>query len=159
MTWKPELTVAAVATQRGRFLVVEERVARRRVFNQPAGHVEDGETLIDAVVRETLEETAWHFEPQFVVGIYLWRNPDTARSYLRVAFGGALREHEPGRALDTGIVCTHWFARGQLLAHSSRLRSPLVMRCIDDWLSGARYPLSLLHQVTPEAMQAHAAVV
>jgi 8-oxo-dGTP pyrophosphatase MutT (NUDIX family) len=159
MTWKPELTVAAIATQRGRFLVVEERVARRRVFNQPAGHVEDGETLIEAVVRETLEETAWHFEPQFVVGIYLWKNPDTARSYLRVAFGGALHEHEPQRPLDTGIVCTRWFSRAQLLAHSSRLRSPLVMRCVDDWLAGARHPLSLLHQVPPEAIEAHAAVV
>jgi 8-oxo-dGTP pyrophosphatase MutT (NUDIX family) len=159
MTWKPELTVAAVATQGERFLVVEERVARRRVFNQPAGHVEDGETLIDAVVRETLEETAWHFEPQFVVGIYLWKNPHTTRSYLRVAFGGLLRDHDPQRTLDTGIVCTHWFSRSQLLAHSSRLRSPLVMRCVEDWLAGARYPLSLLNQVPPEAIEAHAAVV
>jgi 8-oxo-dGTP pyrophosphatase MutT (NUDIX family) len=159
MTWKPELTVAAVAAQRGRFLVVEEQVARRRVFNQPAGHVEDGETLVEAVVRETLEETAWHFEPQYVVGIYLWKNPVTARSYLRVAFGGELRRHEPALALDVGIVRTHWFSRPQLLAHSSRLRSPLVMRCVDDWLAGARYPLALLHQVSQEAIEAHAAVV
>jgi 8-oxo-dGTP pyrophosphatase MutT (NUDIX family) len=159
MILKPELTVAAVAAERGRFLIVEERVARRRVFNQPAGHVEDGEALIEAVVRETLEETAWHFEPQFVVGIYLWRNPGTARSYLRVAFGGTLLRHEPARALDNGIVAAHWFSRAQLLAHSNRLRSPLVMRCIDDWLAGARYPLSLLQHVPPEAIEAHAAVV
>ncbi|HJS22497.1 MAG TPA: NUDIX hydrolase, partial [Steroidobacteraceae bacterium] len=134
MICRPELTVAAIAAERGRFLVVEERVARRRVFNQPAGHVEDGESLVEAVVRETLEETAWHFDPQFVVGIYLWKNPGNARSYLRVAFGGALLRQEPARELDTGIVSTHWFSRAQLLAHSSRLRSPLVMRCVDDWL-------------------------
>jgi 8-oxo-dGTP pyrophosphatase MutT (NUDIX family) len=159
MILKPELTVAAIAAERGRFLMVEERVARRRVFNQPAGHVEDGETFIAAVVRETLEETTWHFEPQFVVGIYLWRNPGTARSYLRVAFGGTLLRQEPGRELDNGIVRTHWFTREQLLAHSSRLRSPLVMRCVDDWLAGARYPLALLHQLPPEGIEAHAAVV
>ncbi len=159
MTWKPELTVAAVVAQRGRFLLVEERVARGRVFNQPAGHVEGGETLVEAVVRETLEETAWHFEPQFVLGIYLWKNPVTTRSYLRVAFGGVVREHEAARDLDTGIVRTHWFSRSQLLAQVSRLRSPLVMRCVDDWLAGVRYPLSLLHQVPPEAIEARAAVV
>jgi 8-oxo-dGTP pyrophosphatase MutT (NUDIX family) len=159
MILKPELTVAAVAAERGRFLVVEERVARRCVFNQPAGHVEDGETLVEAVVRETLEETAWHFEPQFVVGIYLWKNPGTARSYLRVAFGGALLRHEATRALDNGIVSTHWFSRAQLLAHASRLRSPLVMRSVDDWVAGTRYPLSLLHHVPPEAIEARAAVV
>jgi hypothetical protein len=78
---------------------------------------------------------------------------------LRVAFGGELRRHEPALALDVGIVRTHWFSRPQLLAHSSRLRSPLVMRCVDDWLAGARYPLALLHQVSQEAIEAHAAVV
>lgn len=159
MPWKPELTVAAIVAQRGRFLIVEERVARRRVFNQPAGHVEDGETLIDAVIRETLEETAWNFVPQFLVGIYLWKNPTSGRSYLRVAFGGAVHEHQPARALDVGILRTHWFSSAQLLAHESRLRSPLVMRCVDDWLAGARFPLSLLHQIPSEDIASRAAVV
>ncbi len=159
MTWKPELTVAAVVAERGRFLIVEERVARRRVFNQPAGHVEDNETLIDAVIRETLEETAWNFLPRFLVGIYLWKNPASGRSYLRVAFGGAVQAHQPARVLDAGILRTHWFSRAQLLAHGSRLRSPLVMRCVDDWLAGARFPLSLLHQISPDDIESRAAVV
>lgn len=159
MTWKPELTVAAVVAQRGRFLIVEERVARRQVFNQPAGHVEEGENLIDAVIRETLEETAWNFVPQFLVGIYLWKNPASGRSYLRVAFTGTVHEHQPALALDVGILRTHWFSRAQLLAYGSRLRSPLVIRCVDDWLAGTRFPLSLLHQVSPEDIESRAAVV
>lgn len=159
MTWKPELTVAAVVAQRDRFLMVEERVARRRVFNQPAGHVEDGETLIDAVIRETLEETARNFVPEYLVGIYLWKNPASGRSYLRVAFGGSVHEHQPARALDAGILCTHWFSRAQLIGHASRLRSPLVMRCVDDCLAGARFPLSLLQQLPPEDIESRAAVV
>lgn len=159
MPWKPELTVAAVVAQAGRFLIVEERVARHPVFNQPAGHVEDGETLIDAVVRETLEETAWHFVPEFVVGIYLWTNPASGRSYLRVAFGGSADRHDAARGLDSGILRTHWFSRSQLLAHANRMRSPLVMRCVDDWLAGARFSLTLLNQLPPEDIEARAAVV
>jgi 8-oxo-dGTP pyrophosphatase MutT (NUDIX family) len=159
MTWKPELTVAAVVAERGRFLIVEERVERQLVFNQPAGHVEDGESLLDAVVRETLEETASSFVPDSLVGIYLWKNPRSDRSYLRVAFTGSLTGHDPTRPLDTGIVRTHWFSRAQLLGHSARLRSPLVMRCVDDWLAGARFPLALLQQLPPDDIETRAAVV
>jgi len=159
MTWKPELTVAAVVAERGRFLIVEERVERQLVFNQPAGHVEDGESLLDAVVRETLEETASTFVPDSLVGIYLWKNPRSQRSYLRVAFTGSLTGHDPSRPLDAGIVRTHWFSRAQLLAYSARLRSPLVMRCVDDWLAGARFPLALLQQLPPDDIETRAAVV
>lgn len=159
MTWKPELTVAAVVAERGRFLIIEERVARQLVFNQPAGHVEDGESLLDAVVRETLEETASTFVADSLVGIYLWKNPRSDRSYLRVAFTGSLTGHDPTRPLDAGIVRTHWFSRGQLLAYSARLRSPLVMRCVDDWLAGARFPLALLQQLPPDDIETRAAVV
>jgi 8-oxo-dGTP pyrophosphatase MutT (NUDIX family) len=159
MTWKPELTVAAVVAERDKFLIVEERVGRRKVFNQPAGHVEGGESLLDAVVRETLEETASILVPDAVVGIYLWKNPRSGRSYLRVAFTGSVIGHDPGRALDDGIVRAHWLSRAQLLGFQSRLRSPLVMRCVDDWLAGVRYPLTLLSHLQPDDIERRAAVV
>jgi 8-oxo-dGTP pyrophosphatase MutT (NUDIX family) len=153
---KPELTVAAVVERQGRFLIVEERVARRLVFNQPAGHVEEGEGLIDAVVREVREETAWGFEPQAVVGVYLWSHPQEQRAYLRVAFCGEVGDHRPSQPLDTGIVRTHWYTRAQLLGHGPRLRTPMVLRCIDDFLSGARYPLDLVQQLPLEEVRSRA---
>ena len=98
MAWKPDVTVAAVAERDGRFLFVEERAGGRIVLNQPAGHLEDGESLLDAVVRETLEETAWAFRPQAIVGVYLWRaRAPQGRTFLRVAFCGDLRRHDPTR--------------------------------------------------------------
>src|ERR1700759_427972 len=103
MVWKPDVTVAAVVEDDGRFLLVEERITSALVFNQPAGHVEPGETLLQAVIRETLEETAWHFTPEFLLGLYLWKRPDRPRSFLRVAFGGRVTSHNPLRGLDKGI--------------------------------------------------------
>ena len=145
MTWRPDLTVAAIAQREdGRFLVVEERINGALVFNQPAGHVEDGESILDAVVRETLEETAWNFVPRHLVGLYLWRNPANGRSTLRVAFSGEVMGHDPTRRLDRGIVAAHWVSRDGLLAQSTRLRSPLVLQCIDDYLGGRRFDLSAL---------------
>lgn len=159
MALKPDLTVAAISEQAGRFLIVEERVGRRVVFNQPAGHVEDGESFASAVVREALEETAWQFTPEAVVGIYLWRNPISRRTVLRVAYAGTVREHDPGRRLDRGIVRTHWFTRNQLLGHGGRLRSPMVLRCVDDCLAGARFGLDLLQQLPLDEVQSRAAIV
>jgi 8-oxo-dGTP pyrophosphatase MutT (NUDIX family) len=144
MTWKPDVTVAAVAQRDGKFLFVEERSGGRVVLNQPAGHVEDGETFLEAVVRETLEETAWRFEPQAVVGVYVWRPPHAARTFLRVAFSGELRDHDPARPLDRGILRTRWLTRDQLHEPRLRLRSPLVTQCLDDYLAGVRHPLSLI---------------
>ena len=141
MPFKPDVTVAAICEQQGRFLTVEERIAGRLVFNQPAGHVEDGETLVQAVAREAREETAWCFEPQHLLGIYLWRNPANGRSTLRFAFIGAVRDHDPAQPLDRGILRTHWLSRAELAAREPRLRSPLVLRCIDDYLAGRRVPL------------------
>lgn len=155
----PELTVAAVVERHGRFLIVEERVARRIVFNQPAGHVEAGEALIDAVTREVREETAWRFGPQAVVGVYLWTSPGTQRSYLRVAFCGRVDDHDPHLPLDHGIVRTHWFKREQLLGHASRLRSPMVLRCVDDYLAGTRFPLDLVQHLPLEEVQSRAVPV
>jgi 8-oxo-dGTP pyrophosphatase MutT (NUDIX family) len=149
MTWKPDVTVATIAQRDGKFLFVEERASGRIVINQPAGHLEDGETLVQAVVRETLEETAWHFEPTAVVGVYVWRAPHQSRTFLRIAFSGELGGHDPARPLDRGILRTRWLTREQLDEPRLRLRSPLVTQCLDDYLAGSRHPLSLLrHLVT-----------
>ncbi|HYJ39599.1 MAG TPA: NUDIX hydrolase [Steroidobacteraceae bacterium] len=141
MRWNPEVTVAAIVEIDGRFLMVEERMGDRLVLNQPAGHLEDRETLLEAAVRETREETAWRFHPEALVGVYLWRSPVTERSFLRVAFCGTVDDHQPKLPLDDGIVRTLWMSYEQLLAQPARLRSPLVARCLDDFRRGARQPL------------------
>jgi 8-oxo-dGTP pyrophosphatase MutT (NUDIX family) len=142
MNWKPDITVAAIVEQEGRFLCVEERINGRRVFNQPAGHVERGEDFLAAVVRETLEETAWHFVPEALLGVYTWHAPGSTRSTLRFAFCGHVHGHEPARALDVPVLAAHWLTRAQLLEPARPLRTPLVIRCIDDYLAGRRLPLA-----------------
>jgi 8-oxo-dGTP pyrophosphatase MutT (NUDIX family) len=137
----PDITVAAVTETDGRFLLVEERINRRLVFNQPAGHVEHGETLLAAVVREVREETAWGFEPEALIGVYLWVNPASGRSTMRFAFTGTVMDHHAAQPLDRGIVCTHWLSRTDLMEREPRLRSPLVLRCVEDYLGGKRLPL------------------
>jgi 8-oxo-dGTP pyrophosphatase MutT (NUDIX family) len=141
MSRTPDVTVAAVAETAGRFLVVEERINHRLVFNQPAGHVERGETLFAAVVREVREETAYRFEPRALLGVYLWRNPRNGRRTLRFAFTGAVADHDAAQPLDRGIVRTHWLSCHELEARAARLRSPLVMRCVHDYLAGQRQAL------------------
>jgi 8-oxo-dGTP pyrophosphatase MutT (NUDIX family) len=141
MRWNPEVTVAAIVERDHRFLMVEERIGGRLVFNQPAGHLEDRETLIEAVIRETREETAWRFRPEALVGTYLWRNPENDRSFLRFSFCGGVDDHATGQVLDTGIVRALWLTHEQLLAQPGKLRSPLVLRCLEDYLRGARQPL------------------
>ncbi|HTU65604.1 MAG TPA: NUDIX hydrolase [Steroidobacteraceae bacterium] len=142
MRWNPEVTVAAIVERDGRFLMVEEKIAGRLVLNQPAGHLEDRETLIEAVVRETREETAWRLTPEAVVGTYLWRNPENDRSFLRFTFCGRVDDHQAAQPLDTGIVRAVWLSHEQLLAQPGRLRSPLVLRCLEDYLRGQRQPLT-----------------
>jgi 8-oxo-dGTP pyrophosphatase MutT (NUDIX family) len=137
----PEITVAAVTETDGRFLVVEERIDRRVVINQPAGHVEPGETLLEAVVREVREETAWLFTARELVGVYLWRSPDTGRMTKRFTFTGAVADHRPDQPLDDGIIATHWMTQAELKGREPQLRSPLVLRCIEDYLAGRRQPL------------------
>jgi 8-oxo-dGTP pyrophosphatase MutT (NUDIX family) len=156
MVWKPDVTVAAVAERDGKFLFVEERASGRVVINQPAGHLEDGETFLDAVVRETLEETAWQFAPTALLGVYVWRPEHQQRTFLRVAFAGELKHHDPSRPLDHGILRTRWLTRGQLSEPRLRLRSPLVAQCVDDYLAGNRYPLSLINHLiaTPVSLLA-----
>lgn len=138
----PEITVAAVTETDGRFLVVEERIDRRLVINQPAGHVEGGETLLAAIVREVREETAWLFTANELVGVYLWRHPGTGRTTKRFAFTGAVSDHRDGQRLDDGIVATHWLTQADLKGREPQLRSPLVLRCVEDYLAGRRQPLA-----------------
>ena len=157
MVWKPEVTVAAVVERDGQYLVVEERASGRIVINQPAGHLEDGESLEQAVVRETLEETGWTLRPDAISGIYLWRGAQSHRTFLRVTFCGAAVGHDSSRSLDRGIVRVRWLTREQLVAAGPRLRSPLVLRCIDDHNAGARYPLSLISHLVADARAALAA--
>ena len=150
MTFKPDVTVAAVVERAGRFLIVQERAARRVVLNQPAGHLEDGESLLQAVIRETLEETGYPFVPQAVTGLYLWRG-HAGRTFLRVAFAGNVSDRANGAPLDRAIIRTAWITRDQLREREAELRSPLVLRCIDDYLLGARYPLELINHVLSAA--------
>jgi 8-oxo-dGTP pyrophosphatase MutT (NUDIX family) len=133
-----------VAERDGRFLLVEELIEGRRVLNQPAGHLEEGESLEQAVAREVLEETAWRFHPEGVVGIYRWRAPASGETYIRFCFHGRVTDHRPDLTLDDAIVATRWLSADDLPGHRDRLRSPLVMRCIGDYRSGTRYPLALI---------------
>ena len=151
MSLRPDLTVAAIVQRDGQFLLVEERVANRLVFNQPAGHVERGEQLVTAVVRETLEETAWHFTPEALVGVYFWEQPDKQRTFMRFAFAGHVTNHESTRRLDRGIERAVWLSHSDVVARTARLRSPMVIRCIEDYLAGKRYPLELVRDFIRDA--------
>ena len=142
----PAATVAAVIERAGRFLMVIEQSPDGLRINQPAGHLEPGESLIDACARETLEETAHPFTPNALVGVYLWRTaPSPAgHGYLRFAFTGSVGEAIAGRALDEGIVDAVWLSADELAKRRTEHRSPLVMQCVEDYLRGRRYPLDLL---------------
>ena len=146
MTRGIDVTVAAIIERDGKFLMVEERAGGNVVLNQPAGHLEQGESLLAAAAREALEETGHRFDPEHVVGFYLWRSEDADTTYLRIAFCG---EAEPSAdvaaaSLDDGIIAVHWLTRAQLVRRSHQLRSPMVLRCLDDYLAGQRYPLDCL---------------
>ncbi len=139
------MTVAAVVEKHGRFLLVEEETEQGLRYNQPAGHLDPGESLVAAVRRETVEETAHDFEPNAVLGIYQHRAEPSGITYIRFAFCGTLGTHYPERALDTGIVRALWLTPAEIRAAAPLHRTPLVGRCIDDYLAGRRYPLDLLH--------------
>ena len=146
--WSPSVTVAAIVENDGRYLLVEEHTPEGLKLNNPAGHLDPGESPLQGVVRETLEETARTFTPEALVGVYLSRftRPATGDdvTYLRFAYCGHAGEPLPGRALDTGIVRTLWLTPDEMRASADSHRSPLVQRCIDDHLAGRRYPLDLL---------------
>ncbi|MDN6859657.1 NUDIX hydrolase [Pseudomonas sp. CAN2814] len=145
MRWLAHVTVATIIEDQGRFLLVEEMSAdKKQVFNQPAGHLEANETLPEAAVRETLEETGWDVELTAVTGIYLYTAPSNGVTYQRVCFAARPLRHHPERALDDGILGARWMTREELAAQPDRWRSHLVLRCIDDYLSGESFPLALI---------------
>lgn len=141
--WKPSVTVAAVVERDGRFLVVEEHTPEGLRLNNPAGHLEPGESLAQACARETLEETAHPFSPTALVGVYQAALGDT--TYLRFAFCGTLGDCEPARTLDEGIVRSLWMTLEELRASAPRHRSPLLLRCVEDYLAGRRFPLDVVY--------------
>jgi 8-oxo-dGTP pyrophosphatase MutT (NUDIX family) len=146
--WTPHVTVAALAERDGRFLVIEEHTSDGLRINQPAGHLEAGETLADAVRRETLEETAHPFEPRALIGVYVThfgRASRAGNTYLRFTFCGEAGEAIAGRALDDGIVRAFWMSADELRACRERHRTPAVMQCVEDYLAGRRVPLEFVH--------------
>lgn len=144
---RPVATVATIVVRDGAFLLVEEETRRGVRLNQPAGHLETGETLVAAAARETLEETAFHVVPTALVGIYRWQAPDAGPTFLRFAFAAEITGHEPGRALDAGILRALWLPYDELAACRAKHRSPLVLRCVDDYLAGRRRPLDLVTEM------------
>jgi len=145
--WKPHVTVAAVIEDKGRFLMVEEETELGTVFNQPAGHLEKNEDLVSAMLRETLEETAWEVEPQSLIGVYRWPHPKLDITYLRFAFAARPVKHLPDRILDKGIIATHWMDLDAIRANRQLLRGPQVWQGIDDYLHGDHLPLSCLKEL------------
>ncbi len=146
MIWKPNVTVAAVVEQEGSFLLVEERESPGAIalFNQPAGHLEAGESLIQAVIRETLEETGYTFVPEWLLGVYHWHSTNNDTTYLRFAFSGYVTDFDPDYVREACIVNADWYDEPQIEALTMRHRSPLVKQCIQDFRAGKRYPLEVL---------------
>lgn len=144
MIWLAHNSVATIVEQDGLFLMVEELDASRPVFNQPAGHLEAGETLFAAAVRETLEETAWEVELQYLLGLYHYPAPN-GNTYIRYCFVAKALQHHNTRALDSGIIAAHWLSADTILSDTFPARSPLVQRALRDYLEGKNYPLSLIH--------------
>lgn len=146
--WKPNVTVAAIVEEGGRFLLVEEETDDGIRFNQPAGHLDAGESLVEACAREALEETAHAFTPTELVGVYQWPRPKKINegdiTYLRFAFAGKLGAREAARPLDAGILRAVWLTPAEIEACRERHRSPLVLQCVRDWLAGRRFPLDLI---------------
>ena len=142
--WKPNTTVAAIIELDKKFLLVEEQTERGNRYNQPAGHLEDGESLIQAVIRETMEESAYEFTPKALLGIYHWKHQHNDTTYLRFAFIGSVGMHYPLQELDDGIVQAVWMDIDEMRDKASLMRSPQVLTCVEDYLAGKRYPLAVL---------------
>ncbi len=149
--WQPDVTVATVVVREGKLLMVEERAQGQLVFNQPAGHLEPDESLQEAALRETREETGWDVRLTAFIGAYQWKAPDggngSGRHYLRFAFAAEPVSHDSARALDEGIVQALWLSPEELQLHRARHRSPLVWQVVQDYLGGRRFPLSMLQQI------------
>ena len=147
MSWDSHITVACVIEREGRFLLVEERAGEDLVLNQPAGHWDEGETLYAAALRETLEESAWEVELTALLGLYAYKPAQLDHGFLRVAFAAKALRHHPQQPLDSGIERALWMSRDELAACAERHRSPMVLRGVDDYLAGKRYPLDLVNHL------------
>ena len=143
--WRPHVTVACVVAMGDRYLMVEETVNGRIAWNQPAGHLDDHESLADAAVRETLEETGWTVELQHLIGVHQWRSTEHGDAVIRFSFAARAVSHDRARPLDVGIRSAQWLTRSEIAARGEQLRSPLVLLSIDAWLAGQRLPLDALH--------------
>ncbi|WP_049622832.1 NUDIX hydrolase [Frateuria defendens] len=148
--WRPHVTVACVVADGDRYLMVEEEVGGRLVYNQPAGHLDDHESLASAAVRETLEETGWTVALTDLIGVHQWRSTEHGDGVVRFSFAARALSHDPRRPLDTGIHRALWLTRGEIAALGERVRSPLVLLSIDAWLAGQRLPLSCVASLLPE---------
>lgn len=146
MRWTPHATVACIVEQDGRFLLVEEIASGRRVINQPAGHLEQGESFLEAAKRETLEETGWQVEPEALLGLYTYYAPSNGVTYHRFCFIARAVKQVPDAVLDKGIIGPLWLTREEIDTRLPELRSDLVARCIDDYLRGIRYPLDFIQE-------------
>lgn len=149
--WRPHVTVACVVARGDRYLMVEEDINGVAMFNQPAGHLEDNETLCAAAVRETLKETAWHVELRHLIGVQQWRSTEHGDMVLRFSFAARALHHDSARALDPDITRALWLTRAEIAALGDRLRSPLVLTGIDAWLAGQRLPLDVLSWLPAES--------
>ena len=142
--WRPHVTVACVVAAGDRYLMVEEEVNGRLAYNQPAGHLDEGESLAAAALRETLEETGWTVELQHLIGVHQWRSTEHGDAVVRFSFAARAVSHDPERPLDTDIRRALWLTRAETAALGERLRSPMVLLSIDAWLAGQRLPLDTL---------------
>jgi ADP-ribose pyrophosphatase YjhB (NUDIX family) len=147
MIWTPRTTVAAVIENNGAFLMVEELDSGQLVLNQPAGHLENGESLLEAVRREVEEETAWRFEPSSLLGVYHWQVPHSGITYLRYCFAGSALQALPGQPLDSDIHAALWLSAATIREQRWRHRSPMVQHCLNDYLQGRHYPLEMIHEL------------
>lgn len=144
MPWPPHVTVATIVERDGRFLLVHEEVEGQQVYNQPAGHLEPGESLLEAAVRETFEETGWRVKPVAVLGINLYQAPSNGVTYLRTSFIAAPLNFDKKAQLDIGIIEAVWLTYEEILAKRAQLRSPMTLQVIDDYRAGKRFPLEIL---------------
>lgn len=152
--WRPHVTVATVVPRDGRFLLVEEDVRGRIVLNQPAGHLDPDEPIQRAAIRETLEETGWDIELDCLLCVQQWRHAESGRQFVRFTFGAVPVRHHADRALDDGILRALWLTREEIAAEAARLRSPMVLASIDDWLAGHRLPLDSIRWLASETASA-----
>ena len=152
--WRPHVTVACVVADRDRYLMVEEEVNGRVAYNQPAGHLDDFESLQQAAVRETQEETGWTVALTHLVGVHQWRSTEHGEVIVRFTFAAMPLSHDPQQALDAGVRRALWLTREEIAALGERLRSPMVLLSIDQWLAGQRLPLSVVVSLDPKSATA-----